>query len=58
MTSEQNPSGGVAVRVGAKVVPLPPGVAGRMECGPVQFGDDWPGVWLRGDTRRDVGGMG
>lgn len=43
-------AGGVAVRVEAKVVPLPPGVDGRMECGPVQFGDDdWPGVWLRGD---------
>lgn len=21
----------------------------RMESGPLQFGDDWPGVWLRGD---------
>ena len=21
----------------------------RVECGPVQFGDDWPGVFLRGD---------
>jgi hypothetical protein len=49
MASDE-PAGGVAVRVEAIVVPLPPGVSGRMECGPVQFGDDdWPGVWLRGD---------
>lgn len=37
------------VRVEPLVVPLPAGIDGRMECGPVQFGDDWPGVWLRGD---------
>lgn len=23
---------------------------GRVETGPVQFNDDWPGVFLRGDT--------
>ncbi|MFL5900939.1 MAG: YegP family protein [Solirubrobacterales bacterium] len=22
----------------------------RIESGPVQFGDDWPGLWLRGDS--------
>lgn len=22
----------------------------RLEGGPVQFGDDWPGLWLRGDA--------
>jgi len=22
---------------------------GRMETGPLQFGDDWPGVFIRGD---------
>lgn len=29
-------------------LPLPDGMT-RMECGPVQFGDDWPGYFLRGD---------
>lgn len=29
-------------------LPLPEGMT-RMECGPVQFGDDWPGYFLRGD---------
>ena len=23
---------------------------GRVETGPVQFGDDWPGVFIRGDN--------
>lgn len=27
-----------------------PEVPGRLESGPVQFGDDWPGVFLRGDN--------
>ena len=22
----------------------------RVECGPIAFGDDWPGVFFRGDT--------
>jgi len=25
-------------------------IRGRVETGPVQFGDDWPGVFLRGDN--------
>lgn len=28
---------------------LPP-VRERVETGPVQFGDDWPGVFIRGDN--------
>ena len=31
------------------MLPLPPGMT-RMESGPVQFGDDWPGIFLRGDN--------
>lgn len=27
-----------------------PAVAERVEDGPIQFGDDWPGSFLRGDT--------
>jgi hypothetical protein len=27
-----------------------PAVADRVETGPIQFGDDWPGTFLRGDT--------
>ena len=27
-----------------------PGVADRVETGPVQFGDDWPGTFIRGDN--------
>lgn len=30
------------------MLPLPDGMQ-RMESGPVQFGDDWPGIFLRGD---------
>ena len=26
-----------------------PAVEKRVETGPVQFGDDWPGVFIRGD---------
>lgn len=26
-----------------------PAVEGRVETGAVQFGDDWPGVYIRGD---------
>lgn len=29
---------------------LMPAQAGRVETGPVQFGDDWPGVFIRGDA--------
>ena len=28
----------------------------RIEDGPTQFGDDWPGVFLRGDTAVPFGG--
>lgn len=31
-----------------KVPPLPSG--SRPETGPMQFGDDWPGVFIRGDN--------
>lgn len=27
-----------------------PAVYKRVETGPVQFGDDWPGVFIRGDS--------
>jgi hypothetical protein len=27
-----------------------PGVSERVETGPLQFGDDWPGVFIRGDN--------
>ncbi len=27
-----------------------PPEAQRVETGPIQFGDDWPGIFLRGDT--------
>jgi hypothetical protein len=30
-------------------VPMPEGVT-RVETGPLQFGDDWPGYFLRGDS--------
>ena len=30
-------------------VPLPEGMT-RMESGPIAFGDDWPGYFLRGDN--------
>lgn len=31
------------------MLPLPAGMT-RMETGQVQFGDDWPGIFLRGDN--------
>ncbi len=31
-----------------------PGVEDRVETGPVQFGDDWPGFFLRGDNAADL----
>jgi hypothetical protein len=30
-------------------LPLPNAGAERVETGPVQFGDDWPGIFIRGD---------
>lgn len=27
-----------------------PGVKERVETGPLQFGDDWPGIFIRGDN--------
>jgi hypothetical protein len=32
------------------VITKVPGVAERVETGPIQFGDDWPGVFIRGDN--------
>lgn len=29
---------------------------GRVETGPVQFGDDWPGVFIRGDNAMSYAG--
>lgn len=29
---------------------VPPLAGGRPETGPMQFGDDWPGVFIRGDN--------
>lgn len=31
------------------MLPQPPGMA-RVETGSIQFGDDWPGVFIRGDN--------
>lgn len=32
------------------VVKVPALESGRPETGPMQFGDDWPGVFIRGDN--------
>jgi hypothetical protein len=32
-----------------QMLPLPPGLP-RVETGAVQFGDDWPGLFIRGDN--------
>lgn len=34
--------------MGARLCPQPDG--GRVETGAVQFGSDWPGLFIRGDT--------
>jgi hypothetical protein len=34
-----------------------PEVTERVESGPIQFGDDWPGVWIRGDDALGMAGM-
>ena len=47
------------------LVQLPPFPGGRPETGPLQFGEDWPGVFIRGDNalffakalRRTIGRM-
>jgi hypothetical protein len=47
------------------IVQLPPFPGGRIESGPLKFGDDWPGIFLRGDSalffakalRRTIGRM-
>lgn len=36
------------------MLPLPDGMT-RMESGPVQFGDDWPGLFMRGDEAIPLG---
>jgi len=36
------------------MLPMPDGMT-RMESGPIQFGDDWPGVFLRGDNAIGTG---
>ena len=33
-----------------RALPAPDASGGRVETGPVQFGDDWPGVFIRGDN--------
>lgn len=38
---------------GIVMLPLPPGMT-RMESGTVQFGDDWPGIFLRGDNAMGI----
>lgn len=38
------------------IFPCPEGLP-RMESGPVQFGDDWPGVFIRGDHALSIGMM-
>ena len=35
-------------------LPLPDGMS-RMETGPVRFGDDWTGIFLRGDDAARMG---
>jgi uncharacterized protein (TIGR02996 family) len=37
-----------------QVLPAPPSVP-RVETGAVQFGNDWPGLFLRGDNALDLG---
>lgn len=34
----------------SEVRKLPVAEGGRVETGPVQFGDDWPGIFIRGDN--------
>ena len=34
-------------------VPLPEGMT-RMESGPITFGNDWPGYFLRGDNAQSI----
>jgi len=34
----------------SKLTRVPALDAGRPETGPMQFGDDWPGVFIRGDN--------
>jgi hypothetical protein len=34
-----------------------PGVQDRVETGPIQFGDDWPGMFIRGDNALIIAGM-
>lgn len=36
-----------------RVIPMPDGMQ-RMESGPIQFGDDWPGFFLRGDHAMEM----
>jgi hypothetical protein len=38
-----------AEKAGVRRIPLPPDVV-RVETGAVQFGDDWPGLFVRGDN--------
>jgi len=33
-----------------EITQVPPLPTGRPETGPMQFGDDWPGVFIRGDN--------
>lgn len=38
-----------------QLVKLPNTTEERVETGPVQFGDDWPGVFIRGDNANYYG---
>jgi len=43
---------------GKPVSPLQlPAPASRVNSGPVQFGNDWPGIFLRGDVAMEYAGL-
>jgi hypothetical protein len=37
-----------------RVIPFPNGERDRVETGAVQFGNDWPGLFVRGDEAFDL----
>lgn len=53
MTTNEEPAMPVVFR--CLTLPLPKSLS-RMETGVVRFGDDWPGVFLRGDCAAHMAG--
>ena len=51
--TEQSQCGDKSELDGIVKLMLPVGMI-RMESGPVQFGDDWPGIYLRGDNAMGI----